>query len=311
MNREFFEKGSDYLRRHFIHLNDAKIRILNSPTVSSVHQIRTNSRRLKSSLLFYKKFIKKNKFQEYINPVTQIMDSSGKIRDLDVLLLFLKKVLSSRIPDNARPGILRLSLRVTQSRDKLMPGMIVELEKSNFEKYANRVEKIFSKSQLDETADRIETKLAIKKSFIKFVEKCNNTTNRYYALVIDENNIDELHDYRKEVKKQRYTLEFFNSQFRFSLGKEITKLKSYQETLGFIHDADVWQILFEDFLKKEAKRTQKYFGNTANMKEVLPGINYLETTLRKQRGIEYKQFVKNFQEELGKDFWVNIYNSVL
>jgi CHAD domain-containing protein len=311
MNLDFFEKGHEYFRRHFINLNAAKLQILKNPTVNSIHQARTNSRRLKSSLLFYKKFIKKIRYNEYNKLVTAILKRSGKIRDLDVLIFFLKKTFGSEIPVNVKPAVERLLLRMLQLRDKLMPDLVTELEKYNFEKYASGIEKIFSRSNPDDLKSKSGAKQISKKKLIKFIDKCNNTTNSYYSLLIDEKNIKELHDYRKEVKKQRYTLEFFNTQFRFNLGKEITKLKSYQETLGFIHDADVWQILLDDFIIQENKRIKKYYGNTAHMKELLPGIYYLKTNLEKRRGADYDKFVKEFQEDLGKDFWVNMYNGII
>lgn len=311
MNKEFCIKGTDYFRKQLQSLNRAKLQVEKNPTINSIHLVRTSCRRLRNALQFYRKYLKKVEYKKYSKIFSMLMTKSGQLRDLDVLSQYLDNTLKSNISDKYKFGIHRVNLRIKQRREKLIPRLVNELVNYDMEAISNKVKKIFDKQYSKKEEDNpVSTKTDVIRKFINFVEKCSDSTNSYYSNVIDESKVEELHDYRKEVKKQRYTLEFFNSQFRFNLSSQIEKLKYYQELLGAIHDADIWMEFFKEFLIREEKRTLKYYGKKSPMNVITPGIHFLITDLKSMRNEKYKTFVENFKKELGNDYWLGIYSLI-
>ncbi len=312
MNKLFCEKGVKYLVKQVEALERTSIRLNKNVTVGAVHRARTSSRRLRSAIQFYSKYLKQNVHSSYSKIFKKIMDASAELRDLDVLLSFLQKESQHDKIKSHQFGINRLKLRLRQRREKLenrFVDMINEFDSSRALKDLSRgFDKKYKKKK--ERSSR-ETKQKVQRLLIKYIQKSNEETNSYYNYIIDETNVEELHDYRKVVKTQRYTIEFFNQQFRYGLSDEINKLKTYQDELGYIHDADIWIDLFNDFLKKEEKRVIKFYGRRTPMNEIAPGIEHLISVLQSDRKKMYDVFISQFKDDLGKDFWVNLYNKLI
>lgn len=70
-----------------------------------------------------------------------------------------------------------------------------------------------------------------------------------YEPVVDESTaVEPLHDLRIGAKRLRYTLELFRSVFGETGERNIERVKTIQEALGNLHDADVRIALIQDEL---------------------------------------------------------------
>jgi hypothetical protein len=70
----------------------------------------------------------------------------------------------------------------------------------------------------------------------------------YAPIVPNEQATEELHDMRIAAKRLRYTLELFRVVFGEVGERQIDRVKSMQEELGNLHDADVRIALIQDEL---------------------------------------------------------------
>ena len=69
-----------------------------------------------------------------------------------------------------------------------------------------------------------------------------------------------MHTLRKIVRNLRYTLEIMDILYGSisSFDEEIEVLKSLQDTLGDIHDCDIWIAYLPAFLKKEQQKILQF-----------------------------------------------------
>ncbi len=107
---------------------------------------------------------------------------------------------------------------------------------------------------------------------------------RWGPFVADPERVDELHAMRIAAKRLRYTMEIFAPAFGVS-SKEFDaiydKVKSVQEQIGEIHDADVRGPLLQNFLD----------GHADARPEIRVGLEALIASQRAEREARYAQFV--------------------
>jgi CHAD domain-containing protein len=71
-----------------------------------------------------------------------------------------------------------------------------------------------------------------------------------YEFILPTASVTQLHALRIEIKKFRYTLEYFREILGEGANQAINELKQLQDHLGELHDADVACQLVRGFLKK-------------------------------------------------------------
>ena len=105
---------------------------------------------------------------------------------------------------------------------------------------------------------------------------------RFAPFIADPARIDELHNMRIAAKRLRYTLEIFAPCFP---GKDFSKVydqvKSIQEQIGEIHDADVRGPLFQDYVAAHA----------AHRPEIRVGLDTLARAEQAKRAELYQKFL--------------------
>lgn len=107
---------------------------------------------------------------------------------------------------------------------------------------------------------------------------------RWAPFVADPARVDELHAMRIAAKRLRYTMEIFAPAFSAS-SKEFDalydKIKSVQEQIGEVHDADVRGPLLQQFLDDHAGARP----------EIRVGLETLIASQHKERAVRYRAFV--------------------
>jgi CHAD domain-containing protein len=115
---------------------------------------------------------------------------------------------------------------------------------------------------------------------IRLAEMC-----RYAVFIEDPDRVDDLHAMRIAAKRLRYTMEIFAPVLQSASGKQFDwiyrQVKSIQEQIGDIHDADVRVPLLSDFLDRHA----------ASRPEIRIGLESLIASQRSQRDRLYRDFL--------------------
>jgi len=76
-----------------------------------------------------------------------------------------------------------------------------------------------------------------------------------------------------------------------------------QNTLGQIHDCDVWIDYLPKFLENEKIKTLKFFGYQSPINSVYHGIFYLRNNRIAERDRNYIIFIEMWIKLLNENFW--------
>jgi hypothetical protein len=79
----------------------------------------------------------------------------------------------------------------------------------------------------------------------------------YAPFIHDPERVTELHDMRIAGKRLRYTLEIFRAAYPTGVEEAIEQVKTIQELLGQIHDADVLAVMLRERLATIAREEEE------------------------------------------------------
>ena len=103
--------------------------------IEQLHSMRVSSRRLRSAMRNFRPCFEPAGFKLHIERIREIADTLGAVRDLDVRIDWLEKMLTTARRDD-RAGMRLLLSRARIARDRARVPMIDLLERLSRERYA-------------------------------------------------------------------------------------------------------------------------------------------------------------------------------
>ncbi len=277
--------------------------------IEAVHRMRVATRRLRSALPVFGPFLAPRRFETWRKRIRGITRALGAARDADVQIEHLAQLVSSLTPPE-RAGVRRLLLRIRQRRRAMQADVneaLRQFEKSSlvvdmsqklppYEIYRSQLN-LQSPALLSTAAQHIQANLAEFLAFEPYVSQPEC--------------VSELHAMRIAAKQLRYTIEFFAPLYADELKSMLKILRSCQDALGAIHDADVWVATLPEFIEEERQRTVDYFGHPRPFKRLLPGLLFYRQMRQQEREQLYQKFVQNWQQWQQQDVWGSLRAAVL
>lgn len=189
-----------------------------------IHDIRVASRRLRTGIPIFSACFDSKESSKWIKALKSLTDALGNARDHDVFIKYLGKYDNQTLTD------------------------IIERLKDGREKSYSLARKKISKTYKSGILEDIVSNL---KEIDCSEENCYalglaNICVRYSAVENASQNLEDAynkaghHKMRIAVKKFRYCLEVFSPLFDDNLSEEISSLKELQDSLGKMHDCDVF-----------------------------------------------------------------------
>lgn len=213
----------------------------------SLHMLRVGLRRLGNALKFYNRLFAKNQVKQWRKVIFKASAKTSQARDRDVLILFLNKYVRGiksaeqkkeirafikylkegrqRLQSNVKEAV--LLIRRTRLTNKVNSAMFL-IEKGISKNNRRRVFKIAQKR----IPKRVKALLAY--------DKDAHNPNRKKAL----------HAMRIANKKLRYSLEDLVNTYDSKINNYIRPIVELHQSLGDIHDIDVWEETFFSYLNK-------------------------------------------------------------
>jgi CHAD domain-containing protein len=216
----------------------------------NVRSLRIAMRRIHlSTELLPKKIRKAKTTRDFLTSLDEASKANAKVRDLDIIL----SKISTYKPEAT---IEQRIARIKETRDSQLQAarrQTVALQKGPIPRVK---EKEVSVSKLQKRLDKITNELV-------------STINGRLPMVLkDSNDAKDLHLLRMDCRRLRYLAELFRSKKTVRL---LSKLRSWQSQLGFIHDSDL---------------TIDYLRNLGEAPEMQPILSDLVT----QRMQSYEKF---------------------
>ena len=273
--------------------------------IEYIHRMRVASRRLRTALNLFPDSLPAKKLDGWSRDIRQVTKSLGAARDTDVQIELLQNILAEHHEPVYRAGLRRLLLRTAQKREKLQQDVNQALDRLMASKTLPRmqaaltplVEKqgevfIYSPALYQRGADHILRGLD---DFLIHEDD-----------VVHPERVEELHAMRISAKHLRYTLEAFAPIYPDELKSFIGNMRKIQDSLGEIHDCDVWEMVLPQFMEKERARVQAYFGNLRPASRLTAGIEFFRQNRRELRQQTYQTFLADWKKITAKCVWENL-----
>jgi len=306
----FCELGENYIKTQltFIHKTSPKIKLHSD--IELLHKTRVSARKLNVSLVIFHQCIRKKHYSNFKKETSTLFKQLGKARDLDVQIQNLGEVAAKLRSKEKLVGINRLIWRKIQSRENIQSKLEKSLKRFIKKDFLSKIDVLFKKKNhaivlAKENFTEIFGKKGLKKSFDIWRSKILS----FNPLQSDGKIVHEMHKLRINIKKLRYVLEIFQPVVDESFSKKIITLKNLQETLGIIHDCDVWIGYLPKFLNEEKEKTINFFGYNPSGNSIESGIDYLINHHLKNRKLFFDKFFNEWKNLNLKSFWNNILTS--
>ncbi len=272
--------------------------------IEYIHRMRVATRRLRAAMPLFDACLPGKKSASWYKEIRRITRALGAARDADVQIEHLNEYFQRLSNTRHKPGIARLLLRLRQRRQQLQPGVV------------DAIDRFQSSQTLSQMRGELEPQAAQSAGppypEALYRHACESIRPRlgeflgYDAIVAIPERVTELHEMRIAAKRLRYTLETFGPLFATGLKAWLSSIRDAQETLGNIHDCDVWGDYLPQFLIEERERVQAFYGEGRPFTRLLPGIEGYLQERKSEREKLYKGFVAQWQKWQRKQFWQSL-----
>jgi len=274
--------------------------------IEAVHKTRVSSRRIRAILDVFHDCLPAKRSGIWLQNVRRLTGALGAARDTDVQTVTVKTLMKDLPDPKMQAGFHRLLLRLNQRRQNLQTRVISRLDdfvsSGVVEEMRAECAGLISRNQ----TVYLYTPSLYRKSF-ESIRSNFDVFKSYEERILDPTNIDDLHAMRVAGKNLRYTMECFSSIYSHELKLHMGIMKNAQETLGYIHDCDVWMTELPLFLEKERTLTIAYFGRDRYAGRFEPGINYLLENRAQYRNELYNTFLQNWNRWKNEGVWDTLF----
>ncbi len=265
--------------------------------------MRVASRRIRSCLPLFEECFSSGKYRQWRKEIRNITRALREARDADVQIAFLKTYIEKLEEESLRPGAQRFLLRLRQRRERMQPRVIRAIDRLLESGVVEDMEKSCRKMRKGRAeGNSIET---YQKALVHITSRLEEIFAHEASVYIPEN-IEEHHAMRIAVKRLRYTMEVFSPLYEGELENQIAVCKKLQDSLGDLHDCDVWMDYLPQFMEEERAYSLDYFGHDDSFGDLEPGLMHLQQYLHERRLAIYEEFAacwKNIQEQ---NVWNNL-----
>ena len=267
-----------------------------SEDIEYVHKMRVTSRRIRAAMPLFRECFPKKRYKKWLNEIKKVTQFLGTARDLDVQIAVINDYIKQLQLTEPKTGMDALLERHVKQRTDLQSNVInglQELKKSSvLQQIASYCEQIIKET----TSTSFNLCDVREKAFWQISSKLDE----FLALedyVHKENEILKHHEMRIRAKWLRYTMEAFAPLYEDELSEEIEMMKNFQDTLGEMHDCDVWIERIPKFISEIENEIATF---TENEKAIAGGnqdlLRFLDY-IKEKRKNHYENFVSFWDKE--------------
>lgn len=233
------EVATDIIRTYLTIARQNEAGIAADIDTEFLHDYRVSLRRIRSVVSLFKGVFSEQQTANLKRTFSNLMASTGRVRDLDVYLLE-KDMYLSLVPANLHVGVQDMFNRFEKERAQELSRLTRHLRSKSYDTSMTDLADMFSSPEKLEpgpSAERDAYSYACTLIWKRYRKVCK------LARSIAEHTPDRVvHDLRIDCKKLRYLMELFGPLFDAKAFKTIIKpLKKLQDSLGLFNDYSVQQ----------------------------------------------------------------------
>lgn len=253
------EAGRKTLQFHYFRMLDHEAGTRLGEDIEELHDMRVAVRRMRSAMWVFGPYFKKGILKSYLNGLRQTGRALGRVRDLDVFMDKAQEYVAEKSVDDGTE--LEPLIEAWQSdRDAARERMLKHLDSKRYRSFVQSFGEFLDTEGAGGKRPERGEPAALK------VFQCapamiyeRDRVVRGYNDALQEASLETLHSLRIDIKRFRYTLEFFREVLADDAKSVIRSAVQLQDHLGDLNDADVACQLLIEFLDRwrvEDKREQ-------------------------------------------------------
>lgn len=254
------EAGRKVMRRQFKEMLAHEEGTISGADIEELHDMRVATRRMRASFEVFDAAFEPKALKPYLRGLRSTGRALGEVRDLDVFMEKAQHYLE-KLPEGERDGLEPLFQEWMGQRENARAAMLVHLSSDEYKAFKRKYIRFLNTPGAGARPlpeNLVVPTLVRELAPVLIAERL--AVVRAYDPLVPYANLDQLHALRIDIKKLRYTVEYF----RDVLGKDaeavILELKGVQDHLGDLNDARVASQLLQDFLAS-------HYANQAELPE--------------------------------------------
>jgi CHAD domain-containing protein len=280
--------------------------------------MRVASRRLRSALPLFASCFPEKKYRRWMKGIKAITGALGNARDTDVQILFLSSYADEHPPvftgDHGISSLIELlhNQRERQQADVLAALTLLENGNTIDEITAALREFTPHKKTKD---DEPELPAELYRAAAGNIGLVLDGMLSHDAAIHNPDATEGHHAARIAAKKLRYTLEVYRPLYPDRLKSFLHHIKKLQESLGTLHDCDVWAQFLTGVV---AQRHQALSGqdssfaplNTFGEPPLEPDVTHLLLDRKNERDAIYRELVASWEDCKSHNVWERLHNEI-
>jgi CHAD domain-containing protein len=246
----FAEAARKVLLFHFIQMLAHEEGTQRGEDIEELHDMRVATRRMRAAFEVFEGAFQNKAIKNHLKGLKATGHGLGSVRDLDVFIEKANAYLADR-PESDREELYPLIATWENEREKHRQEMLEYLVSPRYQSFKEKFF-IFLNSPGEgvrpKPADQFTSWLVCE--IVPVLIYTRLAAVRSFEPLVNSASLDQLHSLRIEFKKLRYTLEFFREVLGDEAGVVIDVLKTIQDHLGDLHDAQVATQILRDFLSQ-------------------------------------------------------------
>lgn len=310
-NNGYRSLAAKYIRQQVKQLAGQLDGLRAAKDIEFVHRARVATRRLRAALDMFDDCFAEKRVKHWRKAIRQMTSSLGEARDRDVQIEFLCNTLASLKLTECIPGVAALMVHWEHDRERIQPKVIKAvdrlIEQGTLHEMTRRTKRILQKTATSPENPRTPETIARAGRHIRC---CMDELLGHQESLKNQYDREEHHAMRIALKRFRYKMEISRPLYAGRLDEPIKVSKKLQNSLGDIHDCDVWLDNLDNFALIERDRIIESFGRASRFRRIRPGIEYLQEDRRVRRRQSFGELVAFWAELNDRGFWEELISVV-
>lgn len=236
--------------------------------IEELHDMRVATRRMRAAFEVFADAFEPKVVKTHLKGLRATGRALGRVRDLDVFMEKAQRYLET-IPEEQRDGLQPLLSLWEKEREQGRDKMLDHLDSEDYADFKRKFSNFLTTpgtgaKPVSQTSPHLVQHVAPVLIYTRMASV------RAYDSILTSATIDQLHGLRIEFKKLRYTLEFFREVLGESVKGLIAEIKTMQDHLGDLNDADVACQILRQFLDDwESRQVYKPISERDNPEPIV------------------------------------------
>jgi CHAD domain-containing protein len=244
--------------------------------VEELHDMRVATRRLRSAFDVFNSVFDPKTMKRHLKGLRTIGRVLGQVRDMDVIL---ENAITyqMQVKINSQKGLEPLVNAWKEAIERKRTKLINHLQSEAYHNFKQNFNLFLQVSDnLKVQSPQSEGMNSRVRDTVPVLVYSRYAAVRAYESVLPTASVVQLHTLRIEIKKFRYTMEYFREILGEGVNQAIDELKQLQDHLGELHDADVACQLVRGFLKEwEEEQIHKPIPERLNTEPIVTYLAFL------------------------------------